>query len=252
MNEQPQSTDVRVFPDAGSLAHAAADTFAGLARAAVQERGSFRVALSGGSTPRALYAALAAPEFVAATPWNLTQVFFSDERFVPPESEESNFHTAQVGLLSRVPIPDRFVHRVPTVDIPAEQAAAIYEQGIRRVFEAGLEDLPRFDLVLLGMGPDGHTASLFPDTAALTVRDRLVAANHVPKLDSVRITFTYPLINAARVVAFLVTGADKSGPLERVLAGDGAFPAAGARPTDGHAIWFVDEAAAQDLRRTAP
>lgn len=233
--------DVRVFDTPHELSRGAADLFAHLARRAQEEHGMFRVALSGGSTPRALYERLAASP--RSVDWERVQVFFSDERFVPPDSDQSNYHLAYSTLLSRVPIPERFIHRVATVDIPPEDAASLYAQGIRRVFEVPEDVLPRFDLVLLGLGPDGHTASLFPGTEALMVTDRLVAPNFVPQMDSWRITFTYPLINAARTVTFLVEGAGKAAILHRVLEGDGALPAARVRPTEGALLWVADRAA---------
>lgn len=236
---------LEVFDSPGDLARGAADLFAHLARTAQEDHGMFLVALSGGHTPRALY------ERLAATPhsvdWTRVQVFFSDERFVPPDSPESNYHLAQSVLLSRVPIPERFVHRVATVDIPPADSAALYAEAIARVFSLSYALTPGvpppFDLVLLGLGSDGHTASLFPDTAALQVTDRLVAANFVPTMDLWRITFTYPLINAARAVAFLVEGKGKAATLRRVLDGDTSLPAARVRPRNGSLLYLADRAA---------
>lgn len=245
MSTQGQSSaEVVVLPDTAALARKAAERFAALARESVEARGQFTVALSGGNTPKAMYAALAGPDFRESVPWDSVQVFFSDERFVPPDSDQSNYHTAEIGLLSNVPIPARFVHRVATVDIEPAEAATIYEEGIRRVFQVADDALPSFDLIFLGMGPDGHTASLFPDTEALSQTAHLVAPNFVPKFDAWRITFTYPLINAARNVIFLVGGADKAEPLAEILSGESQLPAAGIRPTAGSLLWLVDEQAA--------
>lgn len=244
MTEGDLRRRIVVTPDAEGLAHRAAQTFVGRARDAATA-GQFTVALSGGSTPSALFDMLTRPQYRDEAPWDRTQVFFSDERFVPPDSPESNYRMAHETLLSRVPIPDRFVHRVPTVDITPEESAALYEEGVRRVDQVGPAETPSLDLILLGLGPDGHCASLFPDTEALTVQDHLVAANFVPALNSWRVTFTYPLINAARCVMFLVQGAEKAEILARVLSGDD-LPAARVRP-QGELIWIVDEAAASRL-----
>lgn len=208
--------------------------------------GMFTVALSGGNTPRALFNALAAPPFRDSMPWDRTQVFFSDERFVPPDSADSNYHTAQECLLSRVPIPDRFVHRVATVDVDPEESASIYEEGIRRVLEAGSGDVPPFDLILLGLGEDGHTASLFPNTGALDAEDALVVPNYVSHLGTWRITFTYPLINAAKRVVFLVSGREKAPVVAAVLAGS-SLPASRIRPSHGELYWVLDPDAASQL-----
>jgi 6-phosphogluconolactonase len=195
-----------------------------------------------------MFERLAAP-YRDEVDWSRVQIFFSDERFVPPDSEESNFHTANVALLSRVDIPERFIHRYATVDITPRESAVNYEQGIRRVFEVGQDELPHFDLILLGLGPDGHTASLFPGTEALNNTVDLVVANYVPKVDIWRLTFTYPLLNAAQAVMFLVQGQDKAERVREVLQGDPQLPASGVRPTDGRLIWLLDQAAAGNLRR---
>ena len=191
------------------LAREAALRFVEAGRTAIAKHGTFSVALSGGSTPRAMYARLAASPLCNRLDWSLVQVFFSDERFVPPDSEESNFRTAKVNLFDHVPIPVDQIHLYKTVDVTPEDAASQYEQEIRRILKAEGGSVPAFDLVLLGIGPDGHTASLFPDTQALQAQDHIVVANYVPKLDAWRLTFTYPLINAARTVMFLVQGDDK-------------------------------------------
>ncbi|HLJ69487.1 MAG TPA: 6-phosphogluconolactonase [Chloroflexota bacterium] len=244
MSANRSSADIRVFPSSDALSDAAAAFFAETAAQAVDSHGVFRVALSGGSTPKGMYELLASSDFEATVPWERTQVFFSDERFVPPDSSESNYHLAESTLLSHVPVRDRFVHRVATEGLPPEEAASLYEQGIRRVFESADDEIPRFDLILLGLGPDGHTASLFPGTSALGVTNQLVVANFVPKLDAWRVTFTYPLINAGRAVAFLVQGPDKAEPLRGVREGDESLPASGVQLADGRLIRFVDEAAA--------
>ena len=233
-----------VAADASELTENAARAFAERAARAIGERGMFCVALSGGNTPRPVYERLAASPYRDDVDWSRVQIFFSDERFVPLDSPESNYHMAHGALLSRVPIPERFVHAVATVDISPEEAASLYEEGIRRVFEASSTEVPPFDLILLGMGADGHTASLFPDTEALNVTERLVTPNFVPKLDTWRMSFTYPLINAAHCVMFLIQGADKADRLAQVMRGDAELPAARVQPNHGELLWMVDEAAA--------
>jgi 6-phosphogluconolactonase len=230
-----------------AVARAAADLVVQIAAEAIERSGQFNVALSGGSTPKALYDLLSGDEYRDLVDWQHVNIYFSDERFVPPESEESNFHTANIGLLQRVPIRPEAVHPVPTVDVEPEEAARRYEETI--IENVAGRPLPRFDLIFLGMGPDGHTASLFPGTEALGVTDRLVAPNYVPRLNSWRVTFTFPLLDEGLVVAFLATGADKADRLAEVLSG-GDYPAAHVAPEDGTLLWIVDEAAAANLART--
>jgi 6-phosphogluconolactonase len=176
--------------------------------------------------------------------------FWGDERLVPPDDAESNYRMARETLLSKVPIPPANIFRVPTEDSDAQAVAESYEQTLRKFFHAGAGEFPRFDLILLGMGPDGHTASLFPESAALQEKSRLVVANWVEKLKTSRITFTLPLLNAARCVAFLVGGMDKATVLREVLEGKAPgekYPSKLVRPSDGKLIWFVDRAAASEL-----
>ncbi len=241
------SPEIVTLPDAPALAREAARQFAKIAKEAIASRGIFRVALSGGSTPKALYQILAADPFRDGIQWDKVQVFFSDERFVPPDSDQSNFHTANVGLLTRVPIAGDAVHRVATVGVAPPEAARLYEEEIKREFGAADSDIPRFDLIFLGLGPDGHTASLFPETDALGDRDHLVASNYVPRLDSWRITFTYVLLNAGHVVMFLVQGEDKAQRVAEVMSRRGNLPAAGVQPEDGRLVWMLDAAAAAQL-----
>jgi 6-phosphogluconolactonase len=238
---------VRVFDDAESVARAAASRVAELARESVDEGGSFTLALSGGTTPRRVYELLAAEEFRGLVGWPNVHVFFGDERMVPPDHAESNFRMASEALLSRVPVPERNVHRIEGVGDAAANASA-YESELRGLF--GDTDWPRLDLVLLGMGDDGHTASLFPGTAVLEERRAWVAANWVEKLGAWRVTLTAPAVNAARHVLFLVTGAGKAERLREVLTGEHdptRLPSQLIRPHDGTLEWFVDRAAAADL-----
>lgn len=237
---------IRVLPTPADLAQAAARFVADRAGEAIRDRGEFRIALSGGNTPRATYEMLASVPYRHEIDWAKVQVFFSDERFVSPESPDSDFHMAQETLLSKVPLGSHAVHPVPTVDISPGEAAALYTRTTRDVFGVGLSETPHFDLILLGMGNDGHTASLFPGTQALTDDQSLVAANFVQRLEAWRVTFTYRLINAARCVAFLVEGGEKATILRQVLTG-ADLPAARVHPSDGDLVWLIDEAAARDL-----
>jgi 6-phosphogluconolactonase len=234
------------------LAREAAHRLVEIGQDAVAARGYFSVALSGGSTPRAMYAQLAEPPLRDYLDWSKVDIFFSDERFVPPDSEESNYHTAKENLVAQVPISGGRVHPYSTVDISPEDSAQQYEEVIRRVVTAGDRALPAFDLILLGMGPDGHTASLFPDTGALRVDDRLVAPNYVPKMNTWRLTFTYLLLNAGRTVMFLVQGDDKKERVREVLGGGSSLPAAGVLPSDGRLVWLLDAAAAAELDADLP
>jgi 6-phosphogluconolactonase len=176
--------------------------------------------------------------------------FWGDERHVPPTDAESNYRMAQEAMLSKVPVPPANIFRVPSENPDASAVARLYEETLRRFFELAPGKFPRFDLILLGMGPDGHTASLFPETEALHEKSRLVVANHVKKLATDRITFTLPVINAARQVAFLVSGADKAAVLHEVLEGNGPgekYPSKLVRPSEGNLIWFIDTAAGSQL-----
>ena len=243
--------DVHIAADAAALARAAAEEFARLARAAITARGAFTVALSGGTTPRAVYTLLASDAILcAAIPWQHVAVFWGDERTVPPDHPESNYRMASETLLMKVPVAEANVHRIPAELSDPAAAASRYEAELRSAFGLTGGDLPRFDLVLLGLGADGHTASLFPGTDALHERQRLVVANRVEKLHTWRITLTFPAINSAATVLFLVSGAEKSRPLRDVLEGvrnPERLPAQCIRPTNGRLLWFVDRPAAQLL-----
>ena len=238
---------LKVFDDPEALARAAAGRVAELARESVGARGLFTVALAGGTTPRRVYELLAGEEFRGLLGWENVHVFFGDERAVAPDHADSNFRMASEALLSRVPVPERNVHRIEGVGDAAANASR-YESEMRGLF--GDAEWPRLDLVLLGMGDDGHTASLFPGTAALGERRAWVAANWVGKLGAWRVTLTAPAINAARHVLFLVNGAAKAGRLREVLKGErdpARLPSQLIRPHDGTLEWFVDRAAASGL-----
>jgi 6-phosphogluconolactonase len=246
---QVNRREVRVAPDAPALTRLAGEEVAARAAAAVAARGRFAIALSGGSTPRALYALLADPAapFRQRLPWASTHVFFGDERCVPPDHPDSNYGMARAALLAHVPIPPRQVHRMRGELPESETAALEYEAELAEAFSLHEGELPRLDLVLLGLGPDGHTASLFPGTAALEERSRLVVANYVAKLGAYRLTLTYPVLDAARAVLFLVSGAEKAERVADVLERGADLPAARVRPSDGALLWFLDAPAAAQL-----
>jgi 6-phosphogluconolactonase len=239
-----------VADDLQDLAHRAAELFAILAGRAIAARGRFHVALSGGETPRTLFGLLAGPDYVGRIDWEHVHLFWGDERHVPPDDAASNYGMTRQALLDHVPIPPANVHRIQG-ELPAEEAAQRYEQELRSSFGLGAGELPRFDLVLLGMGDDGHTASLFPGVALPDEPDRLVAAPWVPKLNAYRITLTPRVLNNAAVVAFLVAGAGKAGRLHEVIEGPRQpdnLPSQRIAPTHGSLLWLVDRAAAAELQ----
>ena len=238
--------EVQVFPSSDTLNLAVVGEFERAAREAVAARGRFAVALAGGSTPRGVYLQLAAEGQRNRLPWERIHLFFGDERCVPPDHPESNYCMANESLLSRVPIPPANVHRLLGEEDPA-RAAAVAEAELREIMGGGL---PKLDLVLLGLGPDGHTASLFPGTEALNESVRLVTANWVPKFNTHRLTMTLPVLNNAAEVIFLATGVEKAKVLAEVLRPSPNGPNHPARlvqPTHGRLLWLVDEAAASRL-----
>ncbi len=250
MPEQ-QRTHIEVFDDLGGVARAGAELFIELSQA-VAASGSFTVALSGGSTPKALNALLSAPPYRDQVDWSRIQFFWGDDRHVAPDDAESNYRMARETLLSQVPVDESQIHRIHTELSDPNAAATQYEDELYTAFSLASGELPQFDLIFLGMGPDGHTASLFPHTAALDVTDHLVVANYVPKLDTYRLTLTVPVINNAAVVAFLAAGADKAAALAQVLEGPpnpDEYPSQRIAPTDGDLYWFVDRAAAAQLSK---
>jgi len=240
---------LRILPDLEAVSREAAERFAAAAGRGVRERRRFTVALSGGSTPAALFRLLAAPPLREALPWDRTQVFWGDERCVPPEDPASNYGTAHALFLSRVPIPPQNVHRMRGEEDP-ERAAAAYEAELRAAFGLTGGEGPRFDLILLGLGEDGHTASLFPGSPALRETDRLVAAPFVERLSAYRLTLTLPVLNAAREVLVLVAGGVKAAALREVLQGPSGperLPIRHVEPRDGSLTFLVDAAAARLL-----
>lgn len=242
--------DVKILPDSAALAQAAAQEFHKLADAAVQERGRFCVALSGGNTPRVIYSLLASEH--KELPWDRIHIFFGDERHVPPDHPDSNFRMATESLLSKVPIPEKNVHRI-RAELNAEVAATEYDQELVNFFHLGNQEMPRFDLIFLGIGEDGHTASLFPGSNALTETSRRVVANWVEKFKTFRITFTFPVLNHAGEVTFLVSGADKAQILNEILRpGARKYPSQSVQPENGRLLWLVDHDAGRLLRLATP
>jgi 6-phosphogluconolactonase len=241
---------IRIFADVESLDEAAAHEFVHCAREAVTARGRFTVALSGGSTPRRLYQLLAAEPFRTQVDWGRVEIFWGDERCVPPDHADSNYRMAREAMLSHLPIPDEHIHRLQGERADRDAAARDYEAVLARVFGARVGDEPpALDLNLLGMGTNGHTASLFPYTKALDEMTRWVVANFVPELHTDRLTMTRPMLNHSRQVLFLVAGADKAEPLAEVLTGPldpKRLPAQLIQPA-GQLIWFVERAAAAHL-----
>jgi 6-phosphogluconolactonase len=251
--------NMSIYRDAEELALKAARRFARLADQYVVGCGRFTVALSGGSTPRAMFSLLAEHPFADTVPWSSIYFFWGDERCVPPVHPDSNYRMASETLLSKVPIPAENIFRIPTeIPEPAE-AAEQYARALNKFFFAGssaksgtapLSSLPRFDLVFLGMGPDGHTASLFPHSAALKAGEQIVVANYVEKFAAHRITLTAATINNARNVTFLVAGEDKAEVLKNVLEGayqPDLYPSQMIQPSNGTLLWMLDEAAARRL-----
>jgi 6-phosphogluconolactonase len=238
---------VLIFDDSEALARVAAERFAEISGEAVRAKGRFGVALSGGSTPRRIYELLAGAEFKGRVDWSKAHVFFGDERCVPPDDEASNYRMAQDTLLSRVNVPAENVHRM-IGEGDAAASARLYEDELRSFF--GDAEFPTFDLVMLGLGDDGHTASLFPGTRALEERGAWVAANWVEKLGAYRLTLTAPVVNHAAHVMFVVAGAGKAERLHEVLEGarePRRLPAQLIRPVGGSLEWFIDLAAAARL-----
>lgn len=218
----------------------AAEFILGQARLALAERGEFRLALSGGNTPRPVYAQLS--KIARDLPWDHVRITFGDERCVPPDDPQSNYRMARESLLIPAAVPENSVARV-LGEINPQIAAQKYQDQLDVLAAQSGEMIYRHDLLLLGLGEDGHTASLFPGTDALAETGRRVVANFAPKLNSWRITFTYPLINRARHILFLVNAAKQAGIVEAVLGGDMQFPAARVNPQDGRVTWIIGQSA---------
>jgi 6-phosphogluconolactonase len=242
------TASLRVFADGESFASGGADFIADFAAQAIAARGLFTLVLAGGETPRRVYASLSSAPWRDRIRWSEVHVFFGDERCVPPADPRSNYRMARETLLDAVPLPAANVHRIRGEADPAVEAVR-YEQEMTAFFNTS--SLPAFDLILLGLGADGHTASLFPGSAALRERERRVVADYVAATASWRVTFTVPTINAARQVAFLVAGSNKSRALCNVLRGPHqpeTWPAQLIDPAAGGLHWLVDAAAAEQVR----
>jgi 6-phosphogluconolactonase len=243
-------THLRVFADLEGISAAAAELFCELGQGRWREGRTFSVALSGGSTPQGLYELLARPPRSIEIPWERVHLFQVDERCVPPDDPQSNYRMMRETLLRHVPIPEANFHRMAAEQADRDEAARAYAAELGRILQPGPGEFPRLDLVFLGMGPDGHTASLFPGSPALTEQDLWVRSNFVEKFATHRLTLTYPVLNAARQLVLLVSGAEKAETLRRVLrpeAGAVPLPAQSIRPSDGDVSWYVDRAAAKFL-----
>jgi len=240
---------IEIADSADMLTHIVAEQFVRVTAEALEARGRCTVALSGGSSPKRLHQALSGEPFRSRVSWDQIDFFWGDERHVPVDHPDSNYRMAAETLLSKVPVRPEKVHRIHSEIPDAALAARDYETEIRAAF-GGSSSTPRFDLILLGLGSDGHTASLFPGTSALDERRRLCVENWVAALGAYRITMTLPLINAARTVSFVVSGAEKAAVVGRVLnERDPAppLPSRLVRPSDGELWWMLDRSAARDL-----
>lgn len=243
--ETPLKENIRIFPDHEAASRSAASLFLKFAGESMGGRGTFSVALSGGATPIRMFNIIGS-EYADAVQWDRVHVFWADERCVPADSGDSNFGIAYELFLSQVSIPDGNIHRIRGEGDPSKEAIR-YEQEIRAAFPSGL---PAFDLVILGMGMDGHTASLFPDTDAAGETERLVTSSYGGQHRGWRITLTLPVLNNAKNIFFLVTGSEKAGIVARVLGESEereSLPAGLVNPVKGKLIWFLDESSARKL-----
>ncbi|HTQ61718.1 MAG TPA: 6-phosphogluconolactonase [Candidatus Solibacter sp.] len=251
VTQSQSSAEVRILPNAAAIARRAAERLVEIAAEGVRRKGSFELVLSGGSTPKALHTLLVSdPELRSKVPWDKMHLFFGDERHVKPDDPRSNYRMALETLISKSPLKPEQIHRIKAEYPIAEDAAKDYERQIRAHFKLAEGEFPRFDLVLLGMGSEGHTASLFPGTKALQENRRIVVHNWVGKVLMDRITLTAPALNNAGFVLFMVTGADKCLALTAVL--ERAYepeqlPAQLIRPLNGSLLWLVDTAAGSQL-----
>lgn len=235
---------VEILPDQPSLIQRSLELVLTKIKTAITERGLCTIALSGGSTPKSLYEIMASQDL----PWEKLHIFWGDERFVAPDHPDSNYKMTRLAWLDHIPIPKKNIHLIPTVNIDPEESANQYEQEIKDLFQIQGTEIPQMDLILLGMGDDGHTASLFPHTPALQVSDRLITVGN--KDGNPRITFTVPLINQARCIIFIVAGANKRLALAEVFApvGDSmAYPSRLIQP-QGELYWLLDDHAGAELK----
>ncbi len=240
--------DVEIFSDGEKLSQAAAEYIIRIAHESITAHGKFTIALSGGSTPKKLYGLLASEPYRSQINWSSVEIFWSDERCVPVTDPECNYNMALEVMLSKLQLGAEQIHRMPADDGDPDTESQNYTQEMRRVFET--DGTPAFDLIQLGMGPEGHTASLFPHQASLHEQERLIMPVSVPKPPPPRLTFTPPLLNAAKHILFLVTGAEKADAVQAVLEGEqqpDEYPAQLVRPINGDVTWMLDTAAASKL-----
>lgn len=236
-----------IYPTKAELAEAAVKYFVDAAESSISRRGRFAVALSGGSTPRDVYARLAEPQTAARIPWERVHLFWGDERMVSPDHPDSNFRMVKESLLQFITIPQGNVHRIKA-ELPPEMAAEQYQQELQDFFR---EELPQFDLMLLGLGEDGHTASLFPGTTAPDEKEKLATAVYVPKFAAWRVTLTLPVLNNAREVIFLVAGEKKAEIVQRIAAlrePSPEYPASLVQPRSGNPLWMLDAEAGGNIK----
>lgn len=248
---RPVTVALAVYPNDAEVTEAAAELFTTAAEKAVAARGVARLAISGGSTPKAMFELLAnaSAPYLRRVPWAKVQLFWVDERCVEPEDAESNYGMTKAAMLDKVPLPPGNIHRMEGERDP-EEAASRYESEIRNTFKLEGAETPTFDLILLGLGPDGHTASLFPHSGGLDEMARIVIANYIPQKDRWRLTLTWPVITQGREVAFLMEGTEKAVMIERVFTGaydPETYPAQLIRPASGKLTLLMDSAAAAKL-----
>lgn len=235
--------EIKTFENVEKLNIYAAEKFVEIAKGSIAERGQFTVALSGGSTPKKLYSLLTQEPYSSQIDWKKVFFFFGDERNVSIDSEESNFRMANEILFSKLEIPKKNIHRFLTEKDDAKIIAEEMENEIRQTFDLKENEFPRLDLVFLGMGADGHTASLFPKTTALKEDKRMVVESYVPKFETFRLTFTFPTINNARNIIFLISGQDKAETLREVLYGEfqpEKLPSQAVKPVNGNLLFLTD------------
>ncbi len=239
---------IAIYDDKHTLSQHAAEYIMRIAQEAIDLHGHFTIALTGGTTPGEVYSLIGSEPFRSQLDWQLVDIFWGDERCVPHNSTESNFYLAQEVLLDKIAIPKSQIHPMPADQLDREAASQAYSIEMQNTFDTN--GIPSFDLIHLGMGPEGHTASLFPHQASLHEKHRLVMPVSVPKPPPDRLTFTPPLLNAARNVLFLVTGSEKADALHAVLEGEyqpDEYPAQIVRPINGEVVWMLDKAVAQKI-----
>jgi 6-phosphogluconolactonase len=238
--------NVRVFDSKDDMSHFIIETWREISQKAIERKGFFSVALSGGKTPIGLYYKLSSMKQML--PWDKTHIFLVDERFVPLEHRDSNYRMLKETLLDHIPIPQGNIHSIPTDRSTPQASAMAYEEDIKKFFRSSEDQIPEFDFLLLGLGEDGHTASLFPSSPVLKERDHLASAVILDEIRHDRITLTLPVLNHAKHVVFLVTGKGKAAVLEKVVKGkDSSLPASMAKPESGDLVFLIDREANSQL-----